>query len=352
MQDAERPTNLIHAWHLERTTPASRLKKRPRLERLGKASLDAMATAVEAAFFFGLGHIPENLSYAVAPSVGAAQRAGAGRRSIANMQLFLGPDGREPEDWQSLWAQHKRHVGITAIESIHFGSMSRDRLLAQVALEGEEHLANALKIGRGVMLFINHLGNIGAIPAALGPRGYDISITGNAMPRPYLEKKVNELYQHGGVKRVLIGEQLPFKAARVFRRNGVFAAFIDYTVVGRLNHWLPFGRAELNTNIGPALMAQRSRAPILYASCRRLPGFGHCLTLHPPLGCPLTGDRTLDALAATQMAITRLAQEILERPDQWWPWDCAQLRPRPAQRTDGPAPSRPTGDRPPTSGAR
>jgi lauroyl/myristoyl acyltransferase len=328
MREVEPPSKLTYAWHLERTLHPSRLRKRSVLERLWKSSLDGVATAMEAAFLAGLRCIPENRSYAVAPYVGLAQRTGTRLQSLANMQTVLGRESRTAIQWQDLWTKHKLHVGITAIESIHFGTMTREQLLARVSVEGEEHLLAALRGGKGAMLFINHLGNLGSIPAALGPRGYDVSITGNAMPRPYLEKKITELYEHGGVKRVLVGERLPFKAARTFRRNGVFAAFFDFTVVGRLNHWLPFGCGELNTNIGPALLAQRNQAPVLYGSCRRLPDFRHCLTIHPPLLNPATGDRTSDALAVTQQALNRLAEELRERPEQWWPWDYAQIRPR------------------------
>lgn len=242
------------------------------------------------------------------------------------MQMVLGSSDRNQKEWRHLWQQHKNHVGTTAIESIQFGGMDREELLDRVELAGESHLQEALKLGQGVMLFINHLGNVGCIPAALGPKGYDISITGNAMPRPYLERKVTELYHHGGVKRILVGEQLPFKAARVFKRNGIFAAFIDYTVVEKLNYWLPFGKAELNTNIGPAILALRNKATVLHAVCQRLPNRRHRLTIHVPVPCPTTGNLMSDALALTKQEIGFLARELQGRPEQWWPWDCAQLR--------------------------
>ncbi|MDB6123050.1 MAG: Lipid biosynthesis acyltransferase [Pedosphaera sp.] len=324
MQQAERQPKLIHAWHLERIGQL----KRPLPVRILQSVLDAVATAMEAAFFHGLRCLPKQQAFILSNFVGAAQRVGARKRSITNLQMVLGKETRTQKQWNALWREHLSHVGTTAIESIHFGTMTHEYLLKHVTLEGEEHLRSALKLGKGVMLFINHLGNVGCIPAALGPRSYDISITGNVMPRPYLEKKVNELYQHGGVKRILVGEQLPLKAARAFHRNGIFASFIDYTVVEKLNHWLPFGEAELNTNIGPAILALRNSTSILYATCRRLPGRRHCLTIHPPSSFTPTGNQLSDALVVTQTAIDFLAQELRQRPEQWWPWDCAQIRPK------------------------
>jgi lauroyl/myristoyl acyltransferase len=327
MHPAERQPKLIHAWHLERIGQI----KRPLPARMLHSMIDGVTTAMEAAFFNGLRGLPKQQSFILSHLVGGAQRIGARQRTIQNLQMVLGSGSRSREQWQELWTGHCRHVGTTAIESIHFGTMTNDYLLQHVVLEGEDYLRAALKLGKGVMLFINHLGNVGCIPAALGPRGYDISITGNVMPRPYLEKKVNELYQHGGVKRILIGEQLPFKAARAFRRNGIFAAFIDYTVVEKLNHWLPFGEGELNTNIGPAILALRNNATILYATCRRLPGRRHCLTIHPSPSIIPTGNHTADALMVTRTAITFLEKELRQRPEQWWPWDCAQIRPQQTQ---------------------
>jgi lauroyl/myristoyl acyltransferase len=331
MHQAERQPKLIHAWHLERIGHPSRQIKRPIPARFIQFVVDSLATAVEAVFFNGLKRFPKKQAFMLSSLVGVAQRVGARKRSITNLQMVLGNENRTNQHWLELWAQHKSHVGTTAIESIHFGTMTREQLLEHVLLEGEAHLRAALKSGKGVTLLINHLGNVGCIPAALGPRGYDISITGNAMPRPYLEKKINELYAHGGVKRILVGEQLPFKAARAFRRNGIFAAFIDYTVVEKLNYWLPFGKAELNTNIGPAILALRNNAQILYATCRRLPGRRHCLTIHPPSPFVPTGNTVSDALLVTQKAIDFLADELGRRPEQWWPWDCAQIRPRQSQ---------------------
>jgi lauroyl/myristoyl acyltransferase len=328
MPRAEQQPKLIHEWHLERIGHPSAQRKRPLLQRVVKCCIDGFATGVDATFFNGLNCIPKKQAFSLAWPAGAVQRLGTEKRSLANMQMVLGNDARSERDLKKLWIEHQKHVGTTAIESLHFGSMNKEELLDRVHLEGEDILRAALNVGRGVMLFINHIGNVGCIPAALGPRGYDLSITGNAMPRPYLEKRVTRLYEHGGVKRILVGEQLPFKAARIFKRNGIFATFIDYTVVERLNYWLPFGNAELNTNIGPAILALRSNATILYATCRRLANRGHCLTIHNPEAFVPIGDLTADATEATKRAIEFISRELQLRPEQWWPWDCAQLRPK------------------------
>ncbi|EEF61025.1 lysophospholipid acyltransferase family protein [Pedosphaera parvula] len=329
MPRPESQPGLIHRWHLERLGHPSTKTKPPLPRRLLRSCMDGLATALDASFFNGLNCLPHKHAFSLSMAAGVAQRLGAASRSMTNMRFVLGMEGRSTHDWKRLWAEHQRHVGTTAIESIHFGSMDREELLDRVRLEGEDHLRAALNQGRGVMLFLNHVGNVGCIPAALGPRGYDLSITGNAMPRPYLEKKVTKLYEHGGVKRILVGEQLPFKAARIFKRNGIFATFMDYTVVEKLNYWLPFGNAELNTNIGPAILALRNNATILYATCRRLPHRGHCLTIHRPDAFAPTGDTIPDALTVTTSTIDFIARELQLRPEQWWPWDCAQLRPKP-----------------------
>jgi lauroyl/myristoyl acyltransferase len=326
MHQAKRQPALIPAWHRERITNPSTPIKRTWPQRISRAAVNGAGTVCGAFFLLCLKVLPKH--QVLAPLIGLVLRIGVRKQTMANMRLMLGNEGSTGTQWRKLWTDQKRHVGATVIESIQFGEWSHEQLLRQVTIEGEEHLRAALAGGKGVMLFISHLGSMGCIPAALGPRGYDLTITGNAMPIPYLERKVNQLYAHGGVKRVLVGEQLPFKAARTFHRNGIFAAFMDFTVVDKHNHWLPFGNGELKTNIGPALMALRHGAPILCASCHRLPGHQHRLTIHPPLSLPMTRDKVSDALAVTREAMKLLAEDVRQRPEQWWPWDYAQMRPQ------------------------
>jgi len=327
MERAETSPNLIPAWHRERIGHPS-VKRAIRPPGMGRSLADGLIRGLEATVFWGLTRLPDFWAHSPASGIGFLQRAGAKTRGIARMQSVLGADAYDPAGWSRLWTGHLRHVGLTAIEGLRFGMMNRTQLLDRVSLTGEEHLRAALDRGRGAMLFITHLGSLGAIPAALGPRGYDISITGNAMSRPSLERKVSELYAHGGVERILVGDQLPSRAARVFRRNGVLASFVDYTVVDRLNDWLPFGRAELKTNLGPALLALRNRAPVLYVECRRRGEGDFELRVSPLAATAVDGDPMADARSVTQAAIARLAGEIEGRPEEWWPWDCTQVRPR------------------------
>lgn len=326
-EQAESSPNLIPDWHRERIGhPAARSTRRS--ARLGRSLVDSLTSGLEATLFWGATRLPHDWACSAAPGIGLLQRAGSKTRGVARMQTVLGADAHGAAGWSRLWHRHLRHVGLTAIEGLRFGMMNRSELVERVSLAGEEHLRAALERGRGAMLFLTHLGSLGVIPAALGPRGYDISITGNAMPRPSLERKVRELYAHGGVERILVGDRLPSRAAHVFRRNGVVASYFDYTVVERLNCWLPFGRAELMTNLGPALIALRNRAPLLYAECRRLAEGRFELRVSPLRAAAGAGDALADARSVTQAAIVRLAEGIEERPEEWWPWDCTQVRPR------------------------
>ena len=54
-------------------------------------------------------------------------------------------------------------------------------LMDRITLDGEEHLTRARGAGRGVILFLNHLGDPGAIAAGIGLRGHAFTMAGNGM---------------------------------------------------------------------------------------------------------------------------------------------------------------------------
>ena len=270
--------------------------------------------------------LPKHSTYRLAPVVGRLLRMGSRDVIIDNMKMVLGSTEWSREQWITLWNAHIKHVGLTIIESIRFLKMNKEQLCNAVSIEGERYLRKALQSGRGAMLFVNHQGNVGCLIAGLGARGYDVSIAGNAMPLAYVEKKVKEMYMHGGVKRVLLGDQLPSRIAQTLQNNAVFGVFIDLTVVRKHNVWVPFGHAQIMINLGPAILAVRNQADVLCVSCMRLPGNRHRLIIHPPLQRVTAMDTLDEALHLLQEAMNVLSEDIRVRPDQWWAWDWTPVR--------------------------
>lgn len=280
-------------------------------------------------------HVPDDGADAWADRIGALLRGARQADVLGRAATVLGPARFARLSLASFWQAHLRYVGRTFIESFRVGAFSRAQLSERFELEGEAHVRHALTQGRGILLLMPHLGHIGAVTIALGARGYDITVAGNGMditigtdtvPLRYLERRVAALFAHGGVRRVTLATRLPFHAAEIFRRNALLALFVDFTVTQRHNERFPFAAADLVANVGPAVLALRNKPALLYASARPVDGRpGHHRVSVRPVPFAPTGHIRADAHALTAIAVGLAADDLLERPEQWWSWDWAQV---------------------------
>ena len=285
-----------------------------------------LAPVVAPGFVTIVRQLGEERSRKLAPFVGKVLRMGARERTLSNMKTILRYDGLPERKWDALWKEHVRHLGLSIIESLHLFWSSNAQLLAQTELNGEEHLRAALKAGHGAVLLINHCGTLIAAAAALGLRGYEVVFAGNGMPVEYVERLAQEFFRRVGTKRVLLGNQLPFKAGELLQRNGIFAGFSDFTVVKKHNVYVKMGSGEKLVNIGPELIAVRNHASVLYLSNKRLPNNHHHLTIHPALEFCSSGDPLQEAQELAQKATNLLMNDLRRNPEQWWQWYSNRIR--------------------------
>lgn len=270
--------------------------------------------------------MPEPLALRLAPPFGKFMRRGTEVRIVQSMQMVLGPAYRNPEGWRKLWASHSEQAALALIELIHLHKLPVGEVRGRITIEGEEHLQASLRSDRGAMLFINHLGNMACAVGGLAIRGYDVTLAGNRIWVPFLEKKLVEIHDRVGAQRVHLGRDMAWTAGKIFRRNGIFATFFDFSVNRRHDAWLGFGRAEMSVSLAPAILAIRNGVDILCASCIRLPGNRHRVVINPPLRVSIEGDARASAAALMGKAVRLLYDDLSKRPEEWWPWDKSHLR--------------------------
>jgi len=284
-----------------------------------------------AAALWNLGRIiPEKAALKLSRFAGFLTRGGRREAVLSRLNQVMG--SADGAGGAKFWRDHLNHVGRNVVEPIYFFHLSDSDLLGRVDIQGEEHLRGALEGGKGAILFLNHLGNPGAIVAGLGLRGYDVTIAGNAIdinfngrivPLNYVEGLVQRMFARGHVRRALLGAGLPQQFSQALARNGLFAMFIDFPVVGKHNEWLPFGRSRMKVNLGPAVLALRHQVPVLNVTCIRTNGNSHLLTIHPPLTVPASGRDAAQRLLAD--ALGDFFPVLEKHPEQWWSWDWAQI---------------------------
>jgi len=234
-------------------------------------------------------------------------------------------DWTEPQ-WLENWEADCRHLGLTVSEFIQWEQMPVEQAAEFVTVQGEEHIRQALRTGRGVMILAAHLGNYFSCALANRRLGLDVCSAVRPMSVRSLEERVRKFMRGCRIQHVLIGDRLPARAAETFRRGAAFLVFVDSTLPKTRNVWVRLGGAETHVSLGPALLAIRHRVPVICLTSARVDTVRHCVTFHPPLPVTRSGDFRADATRLTQHAMDVITEGVRQWPAQWCPWDIAPIR--------------------------
>jgi len=275
----------------------------------------------------------------VSKRLGAAARQHLKGRVLDHVSQVLG-QFESQEAKERFWEGHIDHLGRCVLEPIDLSWMPRSELLERIEVSGCEVLDEVRAEGKGGVLFLNHLGNPAIAVGALGPRGYDVAIAGNAINYAdekgmyrldRLEGLIQRMFRSVNVERVLLGDDLPAKMRRVLARNGFFGMFVDFPVEEKHNVAVPFGGCFMEAHVGPALLALRHRVPVLMVTSHRCGENRHRLEItRLPLPAPeLRLQKAAEELLRS--ALGQMLNSVRHHPDQWWPWDVVRLSPPPSE---------------------
>lgn len=233
-------------------------------------------------------------------------------------------------------------LGRCMAEWARLPDLDEQALQQRVELEGLEHLETALSRGRGALVVTAHYGLWELIPAAVRAHlpGLDLAAVGRTLRNPYLFDLIIRRRAAGG------GDLLPQDARailRALRRGAVIGMLVDqYTSERRTGVLAPFLGLRAWTNAGPAMLALRTRAPVLPVHVRRRDGGRHVIVLGPEIPPPASGELRADVLELTAR-INRAVDAFIQADPVPWLWSHRRFRRSPD------APSGIYGERPATA---
>lgn len=282
--------------------------------------------------------LPERFTASIAVPIGGLIRNREKRRILDQVEQALGPFAG-PDDEDRFWKRHCDHVGRCVFEGFQLTWSSDEEVLDQIELVGEEHLRHALEGGRGAVLFLNHLGNPGALVGGIGVRGFVSAFAGNRIeagmagriwPLTGIENLVQRMFRRGRVERVLLGDSLPKRMSEVLKGNGLFGLFVDYPVNWKSLEPIPFDHCDLRLSLGPAILAIRHRVPVLSVTAVRT-GINRHRLFVSPIHAPDSAKGMDAAAGLITAAIGQMLVHLRDNPDQWWPWNHAPFTPSSAR---------------------
>jgi KDO2-lipid IV(A) lauroyltransferase len=208
------------------------------------------------------------------------------------------------------------HFGRLLLELIRFSALRPEQMLERVEVEGQEHVRQAYRQGKGVLYFTGHFGywEIQAIAFAL--HAEPISVVARPLDNPHLHAMLERIrtctgntviYRQGGLRRVL----------RDLQSNRGVAMLIDQHLHSDAVSVEFFNRPAATTSALAAL-ALRTGAPVIPVFAFPLPGGRYRLVYDSPVPAPETSGP--DAIREFTQRCTDVLEMYVRRDPQLWLW--------------------------------
>jgi KDO2-lipid IV(A) lauroyltransferase len=227
-----------------------------------------------------------------------------------NMELCLPAlSNREREQ---LIDRHFASLGMGVCESAMSWWSSDERIRSLSRVEGCEHLDEALKRGRGVILLTAHFTTI-----EIGARIMNANRPICALYRPLKNQVLAAASDRSRTRRArnAIRHDDIRSMVRALKKNEIVWYAPDQSFRKKGAQMVRFFGIHAATNTSTSRLAQMTGASILYFSHERLPdGAGYRVIIHPPDNCVPSNDSVAD----TEHFNGFIEAQIRRVPEQYW----------------------------------
>jgi phosphatidylinositol dimannoside acyltransferase len=252
-----------------------------------------------------------------------------------------GPRERRP---RALARASVRSFGRMATDFLWLRTLAQEEIPRVAEAAGVEHLAGALRAGRGVILVLPHLGCWDVAAALASAAGLPITIV---TEDGWGARLVAGSRRRPGV-RLAPRERSLRPLLRALGRNEAVALLADLARSGVHTLEVPFFGRPAPMPSGPARLSVRTGAPILVVCAVRSAPGRYRVELQPPLRTGADSDEESAVRQLTAGMAAGFERAIRAYPDQWYPfspiWPATgsppRARPAPGNPRRGPDRSR------------
>jgi KDO2-lipid IV(A) lauroyltransferase len=236
------------------------------------------------------------------------------RRRIAleNIAVAYG-ESKTPDEKQKIARESFQNTATSILEFFRipkFIPLSKDR----ISFHGTEHLDQAFKKGKGVILVISHLGSWEYLAFLPFLRKYPCAV----VVRPIANRFIYNWVQRLRELTTLMPIDKKKSAKKILvelKNNHVVAILIDQWA-GPEGIAVPFFGSVTSTTSVPARLAHHTGAALIPAYCIRLPDERYSIEIEPEVSLQ-TGNAW--ELETTRELNQKLEAKINAHPEQW-PW--------------------------------
>jgi len=257
------------------------------------------------------------------------------RRRLALANLALALPALSPAEHHRIARRSFQHLGMVFTESCFMIHRPLAQVLTLLSVEGREHLEAVMQEHGRALVLTAHLGNWEMLTLAPALTGYQLSVVARALDSPALDAWAGRLRRRVGVEVIDKRDALrPVIAA--LRRGALVGVLLDQNASRREGVFVPFFGRPASTSRAVAVLALRTKTPVIPAFTRRLAPGRHRVSIGPALPLPDATDD--DALRTLTARCTAAVEEAVRATPEQWLWAHDRWRTRPSASS----PSRPS----------
>jgi Kdo2-lipid IVA lauroyltransferase/acyltransferase len=206
---------------------------------------------------------------------------------------------------------------IALIEIFYMQKMNRDEIINAVQISNADIILEKYKQNKGVILLSAHFGNWEYIAASVSARvNVTLHVVVKNLRNPYVNKWINKVRTRWNNKIVPLGISIREVYKELMNKN-LIAMVADQRGPSdgiRVNF---FG---INTAVhaGPAVLALKTGAPVIYGIAVRQPDYSYKVVLEEISTENLPNDEEAKIIEVSQRHTSYLEKYIRQYPEQWF----------------------------------
>ncbi len=208
------------------------------------------------------------------------------------------------------------HLALNYLEFLTLPFLDRPRLISKFQWEGRHHLENARAKGHGVLVLCAHIGAFDLLAAAAAAEGLPLHIVSRT-PRSPLAREIWMGYRAAAGIRILPERGSVFAVLRALRQGHIVVFMLDQNMHADRGVFVQFFDRPACTLDSLAVLALRTRAPVIPVFTRRLSPRRHLVRCLPEVTGNINGGQHARIVAMTQTFTHLIEAEVRTTPDQW-----------------------------------
>jgi KDO2-lipid IV(A) lauroyltransferase len=237
-------------------------------------------------------------------------------RRIARRNLQFVYPHWSPQRAQRFTREVFQQLGMTIVETAWMGCLSRSQCLRHIKVEGATYLNEAIEGGHGIIIISAHLGNWESA-LQFFPLYFHKPLLAVVKPLKlgFADSWVQNLRTRFGNQ--MVPKKKAFgKLLRTLRQGGAVGLMIDVASKKR-GVSARFMGYRASATPAAAMLAMRSKSPVLPMICTRAPNGRLILRVEPPVPIRRTANLRADLLYNVQRMTDIIEQAVLQKPEQW-----------------------------------